>query len=137
MKKCPTVVIVEDDPDIRESISGVLNEEGYETKAYANGREALEGLRSCRSPCLILLDIMMPVMNGWEFLKARSQLGDTLIATPVFVVSANATADEVRRSDAKGYIKKPIDVELLLKIVRDNCDNRTAGGGDDNRTAAA
>lgn len=119
--RCPNVVIIEDDADIRDSIQFVLESEGYQVAAFANGKEAIEGLKDCYEPCLILLDIMMPVMDGWEFLKARNTLGDTIVATPVYIVSAVASDDEALKAGAKGYIKKPVDIQLLLQVVDKIC----------------
>jgi CheY-like chemotaxis protein len=118
---CPAIVIIEDDQDIRESIKDVLEAEGYAVAAFSNGKEAIEKLSACSDPCLILLDIMMPVMNGWEFLQARKALGDTIVAIPVYIVSANATPEDVRRSNVEGYIKKPVDLDILLRIVHGHC----------------
>lgn len=111
---------MEDDKDIRESIRDVLEMEGYSVAAYSNGKEALEGVRGCGSPCLILLDLMMPVMDGWQFLKQRQKLGDTIVAIPVFIVSAVAD-QSVTALGAKGYVKKPLDIDVLLKLVRNHC----------------
>lgn len=117
---CPEVVVIEDDPDIRESIIDVLSGEGYSVHGYANGKAALEGLQGCKEPCIILLDLMMPVMNGQEFLAARKTAGDKLMAIPVVIVSAYV--DTVRNEDGViGYVKKPIDIDLLLNLVEQKC----------------
>lgn len=121
MAKCPQVVVIEDDVDIRETVCDILEIEGYTVSAYENGFEAIEGLKGCPGPCLILLDLMMPVMNGWEFLKARRDLGDTIVAIPVYIVSAVANPSDVNDTGAKGYIKKPVDIDVLLKIVARHC----------------
>lgn len=118
---CPSVVIIEDDSDIRETFVSLLEAEGYEVNGFANGKEAIDGLRGCETPCLILLDLMMPVMNGWEFLKERNFLQDTIVASPVFIVSAMADKKTVLAAGAKGYLKKPVDYDVLLKIVRSHC----------------
>lgn len=120
MRACPNIVVLEDDPDIRESIQEILEMGGYKVAAYANGRDALEGLQECERPCLILCDLMMPIMTGSEFLDARRHLGDTYFAIPVFIVSASPEQAKDRK-DVKGFLKKPIDLNLLLKVVRDHC----------------
>jgi CheY-like chemotaxis protein len=109
------VVLVEDDEGIRSAFAEVLQAEGYEVLAFANGREALDGLD--RSPCLILLDWMMPVMSGRQFLEARSTSRNAT-ESPVVVVSA-MEPDPVPGVD--GLVGKPIDVESLLSVVRRYC----------------
>ncbi len=120
MNACHKIVIIEDDLDIREAVRDVLELEGYHVRAYANGREAMDGLQSGDQPCLILLDLMMPVMNGWEFLEARKDLGHTITAIPVFIVSA--IGDQAASNpNVRGYVKKPVDIEILLRIVKKHC----------------
>jgi CheY-like chemotaxis protein len=117
----PCVLIVEDDQDIRETLAEILVDEGYRVAGVADGAAALEMLRITPSPCLILLDLMMPVMNGWEF-RTR-QLGDpslrdipTALITGVGEVAQKAAA--LGTVDAFG---KPIDIERLLDTVRRHC----------------
>ncbi len=110
------LLVVEDDPDIREALSDLLEGEGYAVRTAANGVEALHRLAAKPRPCVILLDLMMPVMNGWEFLveKNRSQ---ALSQIPVVVVSAvNGGAPNV-----SAIMPKPLDVDRLLSIVRALC----------------
>jgi CheY-like chemotaxis protein len=118
---CPDVVVIEDDADIREVVREVLSSEGYVVHAFENGKAALEGLKSCPKPCIILLDLMMPVMNGYEFLEARHTAGDQLLAVPIVIVSA--FADGVKKEEGViGYVKKPMDVELLLRLISRYCE---------------
>jgi CheY-like chemotaxis protein len=125
--RCPDVVVVEDDPDIRDVIREVLVSEGYVVHAFANGREALDGLKCCPEPCLILLDLMMPVMSGQEFLEARHTVGDRLMAVLVLIVSA--FADPAQRADGViGYVKKPVDVDLLLRMIGRYCEGASSEG---------
>jgi CheY-like chemotaxis protein len=115
---CP-VLIVEDDRDLREMMAQLLTLEGYETATVSNGREALDYLHHTRTPNVILLDLMMPVMDGWEF--HRQLEADPAIApVPVIVLSA---LDQVRASNihAAAYLKKPLDFERLLDLVRTYC----------------
>jgi CheY-like chemotaxis protein len=117
---CPDVVVIEDDADIREVVREVLLSEGYVVHAFENGRAALDGMKTCPKPCIILLDLMMPVMNGYEFLAARRIAGDQLMAIPVVIVSA--FADGVKKEEGVvGYVKKPMDVELLLRLISSYC----------------
>jgi CheY-like chemotaxis protein len=115
---CP-VLIVEDDDDLREMMAHMLTIEGFEAATVANGREALDYLQNAELPRVILLDLMMPVMDGWEF--RRQQKADPDIApVPVIVLSA---LDQGRAStvDASAFLKKPLDFDRLLELVRDHC----------------
>jgi CheY-like chemotaxis protein len=116
--RCP-VLIVEDDEDLREMMAQMLTLEGFESAAVANGREALEYLQDAEKPDVILLDLMMPVMDGWEF--RRQQQADPAIApVPVIVLSA---LDQARAStlEADAFLKKPLDFDHLLSLVRNYC----------------
>lgn len=113
------VLIVEDDPDIRETLQHILESAGYEAPAAANGREALDRLGGMRPPCLVLLDLMMPVMDGWAFLKALDQ-DDVLAGVPIVIVSAYTDrAGALER--AAQVLKKPVDIQALMDVVREHC----------------
>jgi len=118
VRHCP-VLIVEDDEDLREMMAQLLTLEGFQTATVANGREALEYLHQASKPDVILLDLMMPVMDGWEF--RRQQQADPAIApVPVIVLSA---LDQGRASnlEATAFLKKPLDFDRLLMLVRAYC----------------
>jgi CheY-like chemotaxis protein len=124
VQQCKSILIVEDNDDIRETLEEVLRMEGYRVYAVSNGRDALAALKRVDGPSLILLDMMMPVMNGWEFLEV--QKSDHVLATlPVVVVSAlGAAAALACKKDpvpAVGYIKKPIALNPLMEIVQQYC----------------
>jgi CheY-like chemotaxis protein len=102
---CKEILIVEDDPDIRESLQIVLETEGYHARTAANGKEGMAALELIDQPCLVLLDLMMPVMNGWEFLAVQRQ-NDRLSKVPVVVVSA--IADRTRPLGPIGFMQKPV-----------------------------
>lgn len=116
---CP-VLIVEDDADLREMMAQLLSLEGYRADAVANGSDALEYLADgADTPDVILLDLMMPVMDGWEF--RRRQLENPRIAgVPVVVLSA---VDPSRMPELGGaaFLKKPLDFDRLLELVRRFC----------------
>ena len=115
---CP-VLIVEDDEDLREMMAQLLTLEGFQTAAVANGREALDYLYGSARPDVILLDLMMPVMDGWEF-RRRQQADPILAPVPVIVLSA---LDQARAAnlDATAFLKKPLDFDHLLTLVRSHC----------------
>ena len=115
---CP-VLIVEDDEDLREMMAHLLTLEGFEAATAANGREALEYLNQGDKPDVILLDLMMPVMDGWEF-RRQQQADPNLAPVPVIVLSA---LDQARASnvDAAAFLKKPLDFDHLLDLVRAYC----------------
>lgn len=115
---CP-VLIVEDDADLREMMAQLLALEGFQAMAVANGREALSYLEHGHRPDVILLDLMMPVMDGWEFRRRQVQ-NDTIANVPVVVLSA---LDPNRGSDLGGtaFLKKPLDFDRLLELVRRFC----------------
>jgi CheY-like chemotaxis protein len=111
------ILVVEDDADIREALAITLQSGGYEVGTAAHGREALDQLRHGRRADLIVLDLMMPIMDGWQF--RREQQGDPrLAAIPVVIVSADGSVEKKATAiAAEGYIKKPIDPSVLLETV--------------------
>jgi len=115
---CP-VLIVEDDADLREMMAQLLSLEGFRTATVSNGLEALEYLHNGDRPDLILLDLMMPVMDGWEF-RRQQQADPQLARVPVIVLSA---LDQNRAADvnAAAFLKKPLDFDRLIKLVRSYC----------------
>jgi CheY-like chemotaxis protein len=115
------VLIVEDDVDLREMMAQLLALEGFHAEAVANGRDALDYLEKGHYPDLILLDLMMPVMDGWEF-RRRQRSNPRLAAVPVVVLSA---LDQSRSADlgSTAFLKKPLDFDRLLELVRRYCRN--------------
>lgn len=110
------VLVVDDDATIREALAIVLAEEGYEVRVAEDGRAALEVLRDWR-PDVILLDLMMPVMDGWTFHQEQRRL-ENAADVPVIVLSgardARASAEQV---GAVAAIAKPFDLDVLLARV--------------------
>lgn len=121
MRKDDTILIVEDDDDIREAMAFFLEGAGYQILEARNGEEGLRKLRSSRGICLVLLDLFMPVKNGWEF--RAEQLRDAAIAdVPVIVVSADRSAGQKAAAlGAIDYMVKPIDFTKLLVTVASHC----------------
>ena len=110
------VCIIEDEPDIRETLREILETEGFNVRVAANGQEALnllkqDGLR----PGVILLDLMMPVMNGWEFIEAAKK-DPTLSSIPILIMSAASLTNPIVET-AEGFIRKPVEIEHLLKLL--------------------
>jgi two-component system cell cycle sensor histidine kinase/response regulator CckA len=110
-----TLLVVEDDADIRETLDGLLSMEGFRVTCCCNGREALERLHSSPKPDVILLDLMMPVMDGWQFRVAQKH-DPELAAIPVVALSADATA-KAAAIDADAYLKKPVEYETLVDTI--------------------
>lgn len=123
------ILVVDDDVDIRDTLRELLELEGYTSIGAANGQEALEQLR--RHPVsVILLDLMMPVMDGFEFRK--QQLGDTALSgIPIIVVSAGGKCERsAQQLGAQGCARKPLNVPQLLELIRVACDSRASPASD-------
>lgn len=115
----PCVLIVEDDTDVREFMQVLLSTHGFETMTASNGREALERMRA-RRPCLVLLDLMMPVMDGWQFRAV--QLEEPAIAdVPVVCVTAVAEQTERIQRLKAPCLRKPVEFQALLEAVQGAC----------------
>ena len=116
------VLVVDDDPDMRDSLCTLLEMEGYRAVGAANGKEALDYLQGASPPCVIILDLMMPVMTGAEFRKR--QLADpTLARVPTLVLSAMAASfQKTEVADAAGYLVKPLEPEEFTRTVRQFCE---------------
>src|SRR3712207_5279569 len=108
------ILVVDDDPDIRALLTELLEGEGFHVTTAANGREALDRIGEHR-PRLALLDLQMPVMNGWELL---AHLRQARAAVPVIFMSAGARVRaEAERHGADGYLAKPFDLEEVLTLA--------------------
>src|SRR5579872_7464708 len=110
-----SLLVIEDDPDIREALDGLLSTEGFLVAGCANGREALDWLRASPKPDLILLDLMMPIMDGWQF-RVEQKQDPLLAAIPVVALSADATA-KAAAIDADAYLRKPVEYDLLVDTI--------------------
>jgi CheY-like chemotaxis protein len=120
---CPRgVLIIDDDLAVREALAEALEDAEYCPIAAANGQEALEYLRQGGRPCVILLDLMMPIMDGWEFRAA--QLADPALGPiPVIVLSA---VNELGRVAAGVVLRKPVQLATLLEAVQRFCTPQVA-----------
>lgn len=113
------ILVVEDNEDLRDILCELLRRQGYAVVQAAQGREALDYLRANPAPALILLDLMMPVMNGREF-RAAQRADPALAGIPTVVLSA--LDERQQRRDGEGaarYLCKPVDFNLLLRAVRE------------------
>ena len=122
MRAPTTIRVVEDDPDVRESLCDALSNQGYEPVAACDGAEALDILRTGKSrPCLLLLDLMMPIMDGWRF--RAEQLRDPAMAKiPVVGVSADGNAlRHAALLEAAAGSQKPFELPALMEIVDRLC----------------
>ena len=121
---CGTVLIVEDDADIRDTFRIILEDRGYCVATAGNGREALDELSEIDRPCVILLDLMMPVMSGPEFLDVVKNDPDRQ-NIPVVIVSAYADLTD-DSTQAEGILKKPVSLERLVAWVARYCPDSQA-----------
>lgn len=112
------VLVIEDDESIRESMRELLELEGFDVVAAANGREALDVVRSGWRPCAVLLDLFMPVMDGWQFL-AEIERDRQLSDLPVTVVSA--AGDRLTGIGRRRVLRKPVGLHRLVAAVRASC----------------
>jgi CheY-like chemotaxis protein len=109
-------MVVEDDPDQRDAIVVALESEGYAVVAAGDGLEALEMLDAGIRPCVILLDLMMPVMDGVHF-RIEQTKQPALADIPVIVVSAFGQMTRARWLHAADYLPKPIELDHLLAVI--------------------
>ena len=111
----PLVLVVDDDPDILDAICDILEGEGYRVSRARHGLEALEKVVEER-PTLILLDLMMPVMDGMAFAHALRErnLAD---GVPIIVISADGNPQKAAAVGARGFLPKPFDIQALLDHV--------------------
>jgi CheY-like chemotaxis protein len=128
--QCRGVLIVDDDTDIRETLEEVLADNDFPAIGAENGAVALERLRSdAEPPCVILLDMMMPVMDGKTFRRAQ-QDDPTLSNIPVVVLSAHASGERsARELQVDAFLRKPVDLQTLLDVIGRYCQ-REAGSPD-------
>jgi two-component system, chemotaxis family, chemotaxis protein CheY len=110
------VMVIEDDADLLEAVCEALEHEGFEAIPCAGGATALARLREAPRPDVILLDLMMPVMSGWQFLDRRRE-DPSLVAIPVVVMTASRNYDPASL-DARECLEKPVSFARLVDAVR-------------------
>lgn len=119
------VLVVEDNRTTREALLLLLQSEGFDADGVENGHEALRVLREGYDACLILLDLMMPVMDGWTF-RFEQRRDPNLTHIPVVVLTATVDpVQEGNRLGAIGAFQKPLDIEPLLSLIAEHCPRRS------------
>ena len=114
------ILVVEDDERLLAAMVSLLRLMGYTALGVPNGYVALDRLRGEQAPCLILLDLMMPEMDGWQFRKR--QLADPkLVGVPVIVCSGHAAEQDVASLGVQHCVEKPLDVRALLDLIAGCC----------------
>jgi two-component system chemotaxis response regulator CheY len=111
----PLVLVVDDDPDILDAICDILEGEGYRVARARHGVEALQRVEQ-ETPAIILLDLMMPVMDGLAFAQALRQR-QVSPHIPIVVISADGNPQKAAAVGAQGYLAKPFDIDALLSQV--------------------
>ena len=116
-----SILVIEDDKDITDAMRDALSYMGYQVLVAGNGQEALDLLQKSEKPCMIFLDLMMPVMDGWEFRKIQQQ-NPLLKDIPVVVVSADGHAKKkAEMLQVQHALVKPIEFDDLVKVAQTYC----------------
>lgn len=115
------VLVVDDNPDIVETMAMILEAAGYSVLTANNGRDALTLLRGGARPCVILLDMMMPIMSGFDF-RAEQLRDPELASLPVVVLTGDGrVAQKAESAHVASYLKKPVELDTLLATVKRHC----------------
>ncbi len=109
------ILVVDDDQDIREALQEILEDDGYEVRLASDGRQVLDLVGRGLRPDLVLLDLMMPAMDGWELLGHRAQ-HDVLAHVPFVVLSA-VRPERLEGLEGASVLSKPVDLEALLSLI--------------------
>lgn len=118
-----SVLVVEDDPGLREIYADVLRDEGWSVHAAEDGLDALTALRGGLQPCVALVDLRMPRMDGWTFIDELRRGGWETV--PFVVLAAHyQLQDEARRIGARWWLQKPVGIDRLLETVAEACASR-------------
>lgn len=117
--KQKNILVIEDNKEIQDSIKMALEIDGFNVFTANNGREGMNLLEKIPTPSLILLDLLMPVMNGWEFME---ELNKDIMHSSIPVVIVSALDKKQTTPNVSGYIQKPIDLDKLLKIAEKHCE---------------
>lgn len=121
IKSEQTILLVEDDNDIRDVIHEALELEGYLVASVSDGRAALQRLTDAPPPKLILLDLMLPHVTGWEIIDILRNDSHPLSKVPILITSAAGASAVEASKKVEGHLKKPIDLAHLLEAVSRYC----------------
>src|SRR3954470_8113327 len=117
--RTPLIMVIDDDAPVRTALTALLEEQGYRVVAIASGREALRHLSRQEPPQLILLDLMMPAPDGWQF-RAEQLMNPALASVPVIIITA-LPASAATQALGLDVVSKPFDTARLLSLVRRHC----------------
>jgi len=121
VEKLKNILIIDDEYDIRETLKDILEVSGYRVITAAHGEAGLKALEDEEKPGLIFLDLMMPRMNGFEFME-RKDATPEYREIPVVVISADSAAETKAKSmNVNGCLKKPIHLDSLLEVAQKYC----------------
>jgi CheY-like chemotaxis protein len=114
----PSILIIEDNDLAREGLATILREEGYGPTLLANGRQALDYLRCGNRPDLILLDMLLPVLDGWKFLDELEHWSKPVNAPIVVMTGTILTPEWAAQRGCAGFLRKPIEAGRLMEVVK-------------------
>jgi CheY-like chemotaxis protein len=115
------ILIVEDDTALREALTQVLSDEGYDLLSARDGLEAVNCLKRGHRPDVILLDLSMPVVNGWEFRMFQKREPEVADIPVILITAGGYSRDEVAWLEPSALIHKPLNLPHLLEVVRRHC----------------
>lgn len=116
-----SVLVVDDDDELRDTVTELLRLEGFDVSSARNGHEALEFLRSNPAPHVIVLDLMMPVMNGQQFRQAQLD-APALAAIPVVILTASHNGrQQAAAMGVSDFFSKPVDFDVFIAALRTYC----------------
>jgi len=121
------LMIIDDDDDLRDALADIMAAVGYEVAAFADARKALTALENGLTPFLILLDLMMPGMSGWEFRAAQLENAKIAPIPVVVVTAATSLREEGRTVGDVAVIHKPFELDTLLPVVAQHADATRLG----------
>jgi CheY-like chemotaxis protein len=111
------ILVIDDDEGIRDGLTALLQDEGYHVTAVENGKKALDILASGPFPAVIILDLMMPVMDGAQFCAERSKC-PRISSIPVILLTASSLSNQTMTLPVSHWLRKPIEIENFLNLVQ-------------------